>query len=79
MGVIVLSAIVAHVAWHWMMERGEVLWQTPWPQPTAAGLMILARWVLALGLAVVAATLLSKRLERRQRPMPQADASRSAL
>jgi hypothetical protein len=79
MGVIVLSAIVAHVAWHWMMERGEVLWQTPWPQPTAAGLMILARWVLALGLAVVAATLLSKRLERRQRPTPQADASRSAL
>jgi hypothetical protein len=79
MGVIVLSAIVAHVAWHWMMERGEVLWQTPWPQPTAAGLMILARWVLALGLAVVAATLLSKRFERRQRRVPQADASRSAL
>ena len=49
MGIIVLSAIVANVAWQWMMERGEVLWQTPWPQPTAAGLMVLARWALALG------------------------------
>ncbi|MGH7065088.1 MAG: HupE/UreJ family protein [Stellaceae bacterium] len=69
MGVIVLSAIVAHVAWHWMMERGEVLWRTPWPQPTTAGLMLLARWVLALGLAVAAANFLSKWLERRRPPL----------
>ena len=65
MGIIVLSAIVANVAWSWMIERGEVLWQTPWPQLTAAGLMELARWVLALGLAVGAATFLSKWLDRR--------------
>ena len=65
MGIIVLSAIVANVAWQWMMERGEVFWQTPWPQPTAAGLMVLARWVLALGAAVVIANLLSKWLDRR--------------
>lgn len=64
MGIIVLSAIVAHIAWHWMMERGEVFWQTPWPQPTAAGLMELARWVLALAAAVAAATFLSKWLSR---------------
>lgn len=65
MGIIVLSAIVANVAWQWMMERGEVFWQTPWPQPTAAGLMVLARWVLALGAAVAAANFLSKWLDRR--------------
>jgi HupE / UreJ protein len=65
MGIIVLSAIVANVAWQWMMERGMAFWQTPWPQPTAAGLMVLARWVLALGAAVVAANLLSKWLDRR--------------
>ncbi len=65
MGIIVLSAIVAHVAWHWMMERGAVLWQTPWPQVTARGMMTLARWVLALGVAIAAAILLSKWLDRR--------------
>jgi len=65
MGIIVLSAIVANVAWQWMMERGEVFWQTPWPQPSAAGLIVLARWVLALGAAVVAANFLSKWLDRR--------------
>ncbi len=65
MGIIVLSAIVAHVAWHWMMERGAVLWQTPWPQATAGGMMTLARWVLALGVAIAAAILLSKWLDRR--------------
>jgi hypothetical protein len=27
MGTIILSAIVAHTAWHWMMERGEILAQ----------------------------------------------------
>ncbi len=65
MGIIVLSAIVANVAWQWMMERGKALWETPWPQPTGAGLMELARWVLALGVAVAGATFLSKWLDRR--------------
>lgn len=64
-GIIVLSAIVANVAWQWMMERGEVLWKAPWPEPTAAGLMVLARWILALGLTVIAANFLSKWLDRR--------------
>jgi hypothetical protein len=65
MGVIVLSAIVAHIAWHWMIERGEIFWQTPWPQPTAAGLAVLARWVLALGIAIAGAVWLSKWIDRR--------------
>jgi hypothetical protein len=65
MGIIVLSAIVANVAWQWMMERGKVFWETPWPQPTPEGLTVLARWILALGAAVVAANLLSKWLDRR--------------
>jgi hypothetical protein len=74
MGIIVLSAIVAHIAWHWMMERGEVFWQTPWPQPTAAGVMELARWVLALGLAVAAAVFLSKWLSRAHPALVEPDA-----
>jgi hypothetical protein len=65
MGIIVVSAVVAHTAWHWMLDRADVLWQTPWPQPTAAGLMVLARWILAIALAVGAAKLLAKWAERR--------------
>jgi hypothetical protein len=38
MGAIILSAFVAHAAWHWMAERFEVLRQFPWPAVTAAGL-----------------------------------------
>jgi hypothetical protein len=65
MGIIVLSALVAHTAWHWMIDRGEVLWQTPWPEPTLGGLMLLARWIAAVACAVGAATLLSKWLDRK--------------
>src|SRR5438105_454158 len=65
MGIIVLSAIVANVAWQWMMQRGEVLWQTPWPQLTSSAAMTLARWVVALSLAVGAAKLLAKWIERK--------------
>ncbi len=65
MGVIVLSALVAHTAWHWMIERGDVLWQTPWPEPTPAGLLLLARWVAAVACAIGAAALLSKWLDRK--------------
>jgi len=65
MGIIVLSAIIANVAWQWMMQRGEALWQTPWPQLTTPGLLTLARWIIALSLAVAAAKLLTKYIERR--------------
>ena len=66
MGIIVLSAIIANVAWQWMIERGEIFWRTPWPQLTGPGLMVLARWILALGLAVAAANFLSKRVDRKR-------------
>jgi HupE / UreJ protein len=63
MGIILLSALVAHTAWHWMLDRADVLWRTPWPQPTVPGLMVLARWVVAITLAVGAAKLLAKWIE----------------
>jgi len=65
MGIIVLSAIIANIAWQWMVQRGEVLWQTPWPQLTVPALLTLARWVVALSLAVVAAKLFAKWIARR--------------
>ncbi len=59
--VIVLSAVVAHTGWHWMVERGEVLWRTPWPALDAAGAATLARWVAGLLLAGAAVRLLARR------------------
>jgi hypothetical protein len=65
MGIIVVSAIVAHTAWHWMLDRADILWKTPWPQPTEAGLMALAQWITALALTIGAAMLLAKWVERK--------------
>jgi hypothetical protein len=65
MGIIVVSAIVAHTAWHWMLDRADVLWKTPWPQPTEAGLMVLAQWIIALALTIGAAMILTKWAERK--------------
>jgi hypothetical protein len=36
MGTILLSALVAHTAWHWATERGAVLKRYPWPALTLA-------------------------------------------
>jgi len=44
-GMIILSAIVAHTAWHWMIDRGDVLWRVEWPELDEAGVTILARWL----------------------------------
>jgi hypothetical protein len=60
-GVIVLSAFVAHTAWHWMTDRAEVLWRSPWPQPDMHDLAIAALW---LGLLVLAAGGLSHLVKR---------------
>jgi HupE / UreJ protein len=60
MGVIILSAIAAHTAWHWMLERWEALKQAPWPSLDAAGLVTLARWAAGLLLVFGAACLLAK-------------------
>jgi HupE/UreJ protein len=56
MGTIVLSALVAHTGWHWMVERWDRLRQFrfPWPALDAAVLASATRWLM---LAVVAAGL----------------------
>ncbi len=65
MGVIILSAIVAHTGWHWMIERWHVLWLSEWPHLDAPGLITLARWIAALLLSFGAARLAAKWVERR--------------
>ncbi len=46
-GIIVLSVLVAHTGWHWMLERADALMQFPWPAMDAAAFAALLRWVLA--------------------------------
>ena len=61
-GMIILSAIVADTGWHWMIDRADVLWMTPWPRPSAAGLAILAFWVAGILLAAGVVSAIAKRL-----------------
>jgi hypothetical protein len=46
MGIIILSAIIAHTAWHWMIERGGRLREFPWPVINAAFLASVMRWMM---------------------------------
>jgi hypothetical protein len=57
-GIVVISAIVAHTAWHWTMDRGTVLWQAGWPELDAPSLLILARWMAGALVAISAVRLL---------------------
>ena len=70
-GTIILSAIVAHTAWHWMTERWERLRQFPirWPAIHAALLASVFRWLMLLvgvaGLLWLIFTWLRQRAPRR--------------
>ena len=48
LGTIILSALVAHTGWHWMLDRGARLqqFQFEWPAFDAALLALLLRWLL---------------------------------
>jgi hypothetical protein len=70
MGTIILSAIVAHTAWHWMTDRFDVLRQFPWPSVTAADAASAIRWVMAF-VAVVGAPWMLSRLGGRKIPNPK--------
>jgi hypothetical protein len=56
MGTIILSALVAHTAWHWMIDRWERLrlYSFEWPQINVLFLVGLTRWLLiAVGIAAL--------------------------
>ena len=61
-GIVVVSALVAHVGWHWMVERGDVLWKVDWPRPDPSGLAMLARWVAAVLLLGAAGWFVTRRM-----------------
>lgn len=73
-GMIILSAIAADTGWHWMLDRARALWETPWPQPTLAGLAILAVWIAGILLAAGIIRIVARRLrlgEAPRLPVPQ--------
>ena len=53
MGAIILSAIVAHTGWHWMVERWQQLrrFSFAWPEVNAALLAGAMRWTMVLLIA----------------------------
>jgi hypothetical protein len=57
MGTILLSALVAHTAWHWMLDRGAVLGQyhVQWPAIdgsfAVAAMRLLMLALIATGIA----------------------------
>jgi hypothetical protein len=48
LGTIILSALVAHQAWHWMEDRFSILEQFPWPKITQGGLVSALGWLTVL-------------------------------
>jgi hypothetical protein len=70
MGTIMLSALIAHTSWHWLVERTDRLRQYPFKLPalTAAQLATISHWIM-LALIVTALirlmrTILRQRLQR---------------
>jgi hypothetical protein len=63
---IILSALVAHTAWHWMTERGAELMAYPfqWPALDALFLASLMRWAMLALILVGVGWLLSGALGR---------------
>jgi hypothetical protein len=73
-GTIILSALVAHTAWHWMSERAGALSQFPWPGVTApelaAAVRLLMLLVAAAAIAWVASVLVRRSRSARSTPVP---------
>lgn len=71
-GVVVLSALIAHTAWHWMMERGALLAKFPLPRFDAAFAASLMRGAMALlilaALVWIANGLVNKWVEPKRAP-----------
>jgi hypothetical protein len=69
-GTIILSAFVAHTAWHWLVERYDVLSKFPAPTLDAAALAGIMRWLMAglvlAGLVWLAMAALRRSVEERK-------------
>jgi hypothetical protein len=73
-GGIIISALVAHTAWHWMIDRGSRLRGYEWPALDAAFFVAAIRWtMLVVGVAAIvwfARGMLERRTARREVQKP---------
>ncbi|HKS06149.1 MAG TPA: HupE/UreJ family protein [Gemmatimonadaceae bacterium] len=74
-GTIILSALVAHTAWHWMLERGAALTQYDFTAPTLDVAFAIAtmRALMLLLVAVGIGWMLSAVIPRFIKPAPSGD------
>ena len=47
-GILIVSALVAHTAWHWMTDRGSALWSYDWSATDPSDLATLLRWLMVI-------------------------------
>jgi len=75
MGTILLSALVAHTAWHWMTERASALsrYQLRWPTFDAALLASVMRALMLMLIAIGVGWVLREVLFRLARPGSESD------
>ncbi len=71
-GVVVLSALVAHTGWHWMVDRWQALARAEWPRPEPASLLLLAKWAVGLTAVGIVARLLARWADRAAPPRVEA-------
>jgi hypothetical protein len=79
MGTILLSALVAHTAWHWMLDRGAALaeYRIRWPSLDAAFAIGAMRWAMLLliiaGVAWGLSAVMGRLVPREDAHAPDAD------
>ncbi len=73
---LVLSLLVGHTAWHWMLERGEKLARFPLPVLDDASIASAIRWLMALLVFAALAWAVSRSLRRRLSPRGPSSRSR---
>jgi HupE/UreJ protein len=64
LGIIIISALVAHTGWHWMLERGEQLAKFPFPALDAAFIASAMRGLMAMLILAAAVWAASSVLKR---------------
>ncbi len=66
-GIIILSVLVGHTAWHWMLERADKLSRFPLPSFDAASLAGALRWLM-VAMLLAGLVWLAKRAIRKKNP-----------
>ena len=67
MGTIILSAFVAHTAWHWMLDRADAMRRFPfhWPTFSAEFIELALRWMILIVAVAGAAWIIEGLLRKR--------------